>query len=78
VRGVRVARSGVMAALDEGVSACETDIVATTDDDAIPRPGWVAALLDAYSANTVGCVGGPDLVHINGAPSTEQRTSSAA
>ncbi len=68
VRLVRVGRPGVIAALAEGISACETDIVATTDDDAIPRPGWIEALLSSYSNEVIGGVGGPDLVHVNGRP----------
>lgn len=68
IRVVRVGRPGVIAAVAEGIGNCDTDIVATTDDDAIPRPGWVAALLDSYRDDTVGGVGGPDLMHVDGRP----------
>ena len=49
--GVRVLRldpgRGPAAARNAGWRAAETDLVAFTDDDCLPSPGWVAALLAA-------------------------------
>ena len=41
---------------------CRTDAprgLAVLDDDAVPRPGWLEALLRAYGAQAVACAGGP-------------------
>jgi cellulose synthase/poly-beta-1,6-N-acetylglucosamine synthase-like glycosyltransferase len=59
---------GQVAALNAGLNAVIGDIVAITDDDAAPRPGWVA-IIEKHFANSpdVGGVGGRDWVHQDGA-----------
>jgi len=53
------ANRGLAAARNTGVSATSAPIVAFTDDDCIPGPGWVEALLSGFDdPGTVG-VGGP-------------------
>ncbi|MBX9668253.1 MAG: glycosyltransferase family 2 protein [Candidatus Obscuribacterales bacterium] len=51
---------GKSRALNIGISQARGQIVACTDDDCIPRPDWVAALLAAYDTEpTLAMVGGP-------------------
>jgi Glycosyltransferases, probably involved in cell wall biogenesis len=58
---VPVYRSGVIAAMQAGLAASTGDIVALTDDDAKPRPDWLARILDHFSADeNIGGVGGRD------------------
>lgn len=44
-RLIRVAQPGVSAARNAGAWACDTRYIAYIDDDAIPAPDWVAAIL---------------------------------
>jgi cellulose synthase/poly-beta-1,6-N-acetylglucosamine synthase-like glycosyltransferase len=46
---VRQQQRGLSAARNEGVSHATCSIVAVTDDDCVPGPQWVAALLHAFS-----------------------------
>ena len=57
---VVVDRPGVLAALRAGALRSSGDVVAFTDDDAVPRPDWLAALLRHYDDPCVGGVGGRD------------------
>lgn len=50
-------------AMSKGVAAATSPIVALTDDDAAPRPGWIAGLEACYADPAVGAAGGRDLVH---------------
>jgi glycosyltransferase involved in cell wall biosynthesis len=50
-------------AMNTGVAAATSPIVAMTDDDAAPRPGWIAGLEALHAEVTVGAAGGRDLVH---------------
>lgn len=55
------ATTGVVAAMQAALDASAGDIVALTDDDARPRPDWIAGLLAHFaSASDVGGVGGRD------------------
>ena len=67
VQVVMVNRSGTVHALNAGLLACRTDVLAITDDDTEPRPDWLARIL-AHFANdpTVGAVGGRDWIHEGG------------
>src|SRR5437763_5153384 len=60
--GVRVERlvpnGGLAAARNAGVSVAHGAIVAFTDDDCEPEPGWIAALREAFRAPEVEAVGG--------------------
>lgn len=71
VRLALVHRPGVMAAMQAGLETVTGDIVAVTDDDAIPRPDWLGGLLAHYTVPNVGAVGGRDVVHTE--PATIQR-----
>jgi GT2 family glycosyltransferase len=60
---VTVAEPGVVTALAVGVGAATGGIVAFTDDDAVPRPDWLARLCAHFGDLAVGGVGGRDLIH---------------
>lgn len=55
-------RAGLSVARNRALSLCgDDDVLAFLDDDAIPGPGWAAALTGAWVAaeRAVACVGGP-------------------
>lgn len=54
---------GVVAAMEAGVSIASGDVVALTDDDAVPRRDWLARLTLHYADPQVGGAGGRDVVH---------------
>lgn len=56
------------AAMNRGVAAATSPIVALTDDDAAPRPDWIVGLEARHAEAMVGAVGGRDLVHTNAGP----------
>jgi glycosyltransferase involved in cell wall biosynthesis len=56
---------GVVGSRNTGLDAANGEIVAFTDDDATPEPGWLAALAEAFADPTAIGVGGaliPDWV----------------
>ena len=57
-----VSKPGQLVAMEAGVLASKTAIVAFTDDDAQPRPDWLKRMLAHYNDPTVGGVGGRDLL----------------
>ena len=57
-----VREPGVLAALAAGVARATGDVIAFTDDDAVPRPDWAERLLAHYARPDVGGVGGRDVV----------------
>ncbi|MGH2864630.1 MAG: glycosyltransferase family 2 protein [Solirubrobacteraceae bacterium] len=67
VRLVTVERPGVVAAMNAGIDACSGEVVALTDDDAVPRDDWLQRLVAVYESDPrVGAVGGRDWLHIHG------------
>ncbi len=48
---------GVSSARNTGIEMAEEDIVVFLDDDAVPEPGWLSALISAYRDDVLG-VGG--------------------
>jgi cellulose synthase/poly-beta-1,6-N-acetylglucosamine synthase-like glycosyltransferase len=55
---VRCERPGLSRARNAGVRATAAPIVAFTDDDCLPRPGWTAALEAGFDDERVGFVCG--------------------
>jgi GT2 family glycosyltransferase len=49
---------GVSRAKNTGASQAAYDLLAFTDDDALPDPGWLAALVRAFASPQVTCVTG--------------------
>ena len=58
LRVVREPRLGLSAARNRALAEARGDVVAFLDDDALPRPSWLAALLAPYASGEVACVGG--------------------
>src|SRR5439155_22282746 len=58
VRYVVEPRPGLDCARNRGLTEVDTALVAYTDDDARPDPGWLAALCAGFAAEEVGAVTG--------------------
>ena len=58
LRVVHEPELGLSAARNRALAEMRADVVAFLDDDALPRPGWLAALLAPYADPRVACVGG--------------------
>nr|WP_295827060.1 glycosyltransferase family 2 protein [uncultured Azospirillum sp.] len=62
---------GQVAAINRGMDHARGDIVAITDDDAVPHPDWVERIEAWYRADPrIGGVGGRDHVYHDGVPET--------
>jgi cellulose synthase/poly-beta-1,6-N-acetylglucosamine synthase-like glycosyltransferase len=71
---VEVTAPGQVHALNAGLAQCKGHIVAITDDDAAPRPDWLARIEVHFEADDkLGGVGGRDWVHQNGGMEIGQR-----
>ena len=57
---VAASEPGVIAAMVAALAQCHGEIIALTDDDAEPRPEWLAGLAAALSDPRVGGAGGRD------------------
>lgn len=66
-----VDRPGQASALNAGVAAAEADVVAFTDDDAVPRIDWIERLTGHFAPAKVGGVGGRDVIAELGADDPE-------
>src|SRR5215203_911550 len=61
LRRVAVTEPGVVAALNAGLEVVSGEIVALTNDDAIPYPDWIKRIEDHFRADyRLGGVGGRD------------------
>lgn len=62
-RSTTVHGAGQYLALAEGAQAVDADVVAFTDDDAVPRPDWVARIRRHFTDDlALGGLGGRDVV----------------
>lgn len=67
LRIVEVNQPGQVHALNMGIKQATGDIIAITDDDAVPRPDWLLRIEAIFRENPeVGGVGGRDYVHQDG------------
>lgn len=63
---VKVTVSGQVAALNAGLDEAKGEIIAITDDDAVPHSDWLERIeLHFLADKTVGGVGGRDYLYIN-------------
>jgi glycosyltransferase involved in cell wall biosynthesis/GT2 family glycosyltransferase len=65
---VVVDEPGVLAAMGAGVAAAQADIVAFIDDDAVARADWLRRLTRHFDHDSVGGVGGRDVICRAGRP----------
>jgi glycosyltransferase involved in cell wall biosynthesis len=65
-RAAAVDQPGIMHALVKAAAVARGDVVAFLDDDAVPRPDWLAELRRGFVDAMVGGVGGRFVDHING------------
>jgi cellulose synthase/poly-beta-1,6-N-acetylglucosamine synthase-like glycosyltransferase len=64
---IEVEMPGQVHALNAGLARCTGDAVAITDDDAAPRPEWLARIERHFASDSrIGGVGGRDWIHRNG------------
>jgi glycosyltransferase involved in cell wall biosynthesis/GT2 family glycosyltransferase len=70
VRDVVVDEPGLAAAMLAGLRAATGDVVALTDDDAVPRPDWVARIAAHFADPGLGVLGGRDALPGDEGPGT--------
>lgn len=68
-------RSGPAAARNAGWSAARGEIIAFTDDDCIPRPGWLAAGLSAFTG-AIAAVDGRVVMPLPAEPTDYEKNAS--
>ncbi|UCG34858.1 MAG: glycosyltransferase [Candidatus Omnitrophota bacterium] len=67
IKKINVKTPGQVAALNVGLDEARGDIIAFTDDDAVPRQDWLERIEKHFLAESnAGGVGGRDLVYISG------------
>jgi len=61
IRMLTVVPPGTVRALNTGLDACRTDVLAIVDDDTVASPEWLATIVGHFAADpSVGGVGGRD------------------
>ena len=67
IRVLTVSKPGTVHALNTGLAALRSDVVAITDDDTVPWPDWTARILAHFRADaSLGGLGGRDWMHEDG------------
>jgi cellulose synthase/poly-beta-1,6-N-acetylglucosamine synthase-like glycosyltransferase len=75
IRPVIINSGGLVSALNSALQAARGDVIAITDDDAVPRPDWLSRLTAQFSTDArIGAVGGRDVLHPAGSTSKGART----
>ncbi|QYF87653.1 glycosyltransferase family 2 protein [Brevundimonas sp. PAMC22021] len=74
IRGVVVVTAGQVAALNRGLDQARGQVIAITDDDAVPRADWLLRIVLAFEGDpTLTGMGGRDWLHVDGRPETGER-----
>lgn len=68
VRAVTLAEPGIVVAENALLAAATGDVACLLDDDAVPRPRWLASLARHYADPRVGGVAGPAINVVAGRP----------
>jgi len=68
LRAVHEPVLGLSAARNRGLAEAAGAVAVFLDDDALPHPGWLRALLAPYGDRGVACVGGPIRVAFDAPP----------
>jgi GT2 family glycosyltransferase len=82
VEHVRMSERGVSRGRNRGARAAEHELLAFTDDDCVPAPDWIGALLRGFEGGADGVTGrvlplpGESGVAVSSRTSTERRTFS--
>lgn len=63
VTAVRVSRRGPGRARQDGLAYVDADVVAFTDDDCVPTPGWLVALVEPIERGRADAAQGPTVAH---------------
>ncbi len=64
LRSIVVSQPGTVHALNTGLDAHRTDVLAIADDDTVAQPQWLRCIMDHFVADpSVGGVGGRDRCH---------------
>ncbi|MDO9713365.1 glycosyltransferase [Paracraurococcus lichenis] len=64
LRIITVSQPGTVAALNAGLRACRTDVLAITDDDTVPHADWLHRILVHFTMDSqLGGLGGRDWCH---------------
>ncbi len=68
VRCIVERAAGATRTRNAAARAARGEVAAFIDDDALPRPGWLKALLAPFSEGPIGCVGGRVRLRFEGTP----------
>lgn len=66
VKVLRCAARNLSEARNLGIAAAAGELIAFIDDDAVPDPGWLAPIVEAFDDPGVAAAGGPVLDHTGG------------
>jgi GT2 family glycosyltransferase len=68
LRVTRESEVGLSAARNRGLAEMRGEIAVFLDDDAVPRPGWLDALVAPFRDERVACAGGRILLYFSAPP----------
>ena len=68
LRTVHEPRLGASHGRNTGLAAAQGDLIAFLDDDAVPRRGWLAALIAPFADAAIAGVGGPLILRLSAPP----------